>query len=295
MKKSLLFAAFAAVALSASAQEQWAVVGAYTDPGWNFEASSILTGSGDELSVKIDKFKGDFKIVEISNNNWDVQYGTATPVEIGVPVTLQGKNGGADPANIKFAGLIQEVNNATVTFNTKTFSLTVDAQPSDIIYGYPELWMTGSFCEWPSPGEGNSVKCEFDQATTTYTCKVNLGDSGNVTFKLAGTGWANEVAGPEDGVVIGNEEATPVTMGGKDLTTTLTGEQTLTFNISTMLMTFGDPSLVNITGGESAVGSVEAADDSTVEYFNLQGIKVVNPEKGIYIVKQGNKATKMVF
>lgn len=294
MKKLLLgFAAVALSAMTASAEETWAVVGAYTDPGWNFEISSVLTGTGDQLSVTIENFKGDFKIVEISNNNWDVQYGTATPLEIGVPVILDGKNGGADPANIKFAGMIQEVKNATVSFNTKTFELVVNAQANDVIYGYPELWMTGSFCNWPNPGEGNSVKCEFDEATTTYTCKVNLGDSGNVTFKLAGQGWANEVAGPEDNVVIGTDAATPVTMGGKDLVTNLSGEQTLTFNISTMLMTFGDPSLVNI--GDNAVGEIEAAYEGEAVYFNLQGIRVANPDRGIYIVKQGNKISKVAL
>lgn len=35
--------------------------------------------------------------------------------------------------------------------------------------------------------------------------------------------------------------------------------------------------------------------NAPVEYFNLQGIKVVNPEKGIYIKKQGSKAIKVIL
>ena len=34
--------------------------------------------------------------------------------------------------------------------------------------------------------------------------------------------------------------------------------------------------------------------DGEAEYFNLQGVKVANPENGLYIKKAGNKATKVL-
>ena len=37
------------------------------------------------------------------------------------------------------------------------------------------------------------------------------------------------------------------------------------------------------------------ADGDEVEYYTLQGVKVVNPSKGLYIRKQGNKVTKVVL
>ena len=37
---------------------------------------------------------------------------------------------------------------------------------------------------------------------------------------------------------------------------------------------------------------IEDADAAAPEYFNLQGIKVANPENGIYIVRRGNKVSK---
>lgn len=37
------------------------------------------------------------------------------------------------------------------------------------------------------------------------------------------------------------------------------------------------------------------ADDTKAEYYTLQGVRVANPDKGIYIVKQGSKVTKRVF
>jgi hypothetical protein len=46
---------------------------------------------------------------------------------------------------------------------------------------------------------------------------------------------------------------------------------------------------VESTGIDSVQGSV----DSTVIYYNLQGVRVQNPNKGIYLRKQGNKTTKI--
>ena len=44
----------------------------------------------------------------------------------------------------------------------------------------------------------------------------------------------------------------------------------------------------------SGVEGVEA-ENAEVKYYNLQGVKVENPEKGIFIKKQGNKTTKVVL
>lgn len=60
----------------------------------------------------------------------------------------------------------------------------------------------------------------------------------------------------------------------------------------------GIPVVVNFSGngkpgqGTSAV-SVNMADDSAVEYFNLNGMRVINPSNGIFIRRQGNKVSKV--
>lgn len=45
----------------------------------------------------------------------------------------------------------------------------------------------------------------------------------------------------------------------------------------------------------SAIEDVNADINAPVEYYNLQGVKVVNPENGIFIKKQAGKATKVVM
>ncbi|MDE6757228.1 MAG: starch-binding protein, partial [Muribaculaceae bacterium] len=44
----------------------------------------------------------------------------------------------------------------------------------------------------------------------------------------------------------------------------------------------------------SGVGSVETSpEEAPVEYYNLQGVRVINPTPGIYIQRQGNKVRKI--
>ena len=150
MKKLFLTVAAAMVATSAFSAK-WAVVGAYTTPNWNFEASTVLEGTGDELTCEIENLTPDFKIVDIENNNWDTQYGSSTPLVIGQPLELTGKTGSGDPANITFANNVQVAKNAKVTFNEAAKTLLVES--SDLVIAFPDLYVTGSFCGWTTPGE----------------------------------------------------------------------------------------------------------------------------------------------
>lgn len=45
----------------------------------------------------------------------------------------------------------------------------------------------------------------------------------------------------------------------------------------------------------SGIEGIVAEDEAPVEYYNLQGIRVAEPTNGLYIRRQGNKATKVVF
>lgn len=54
--------------------------------------------------------------------------------------------------------------------------------------------------------------------------------------------------------------------------------------------------LVTASGTESAVETIVVdSSDAPVEYYNLQGVKVANPEKGIYIVRQGTSVRKVIL
>ncbi|MBQ7941608.1 MAG: hypothetical protein IJ328_04255 [Muribaculaceae bacterium] len=44
-----------------------------------------------------------------------------------------------------------------------------------------------------------------------------------------------------------------------------------------------------------SIDGIDTDADAPVEYYNLQGVKVENPEKGIFIKRQGSKTTKVVL
>ena len=46
-------------------------------------------------------------------------------------------------------------------------------------------------------------------------------------------------------------------------------------------------------GEESGVEAIDAADNVAPVYYNLQGVRVQNPANGVYIVKRGNKVSKV--
>ncbi len=49
------------------------------------------------------------------------------------------------------------------------------------------------------------------------------------------------------------------------------------------------------TGGSAAIDDILSEDNAPVEYFNLQGIRVANPENGLYIRRQGKNVSKVIL
>ena len=64
---------------------------------------------------------------------------------------------------------------------------------------------------------------------------------------------------------------------------------TLVYNSDTTL-----PSSITVKGNTSGIDGIYS-NDNEVEYYNMQGVRVINPENGIYIVKRDNQVTKEVI
>ncbi len=47
--------------------------------------------------------------------------------------------------------------------------------------------------------------------------------------------------------------------------------------------------------GTSALETIAVDENAPVEYYNLQGVRVANPDHGLYIKRQGNKVTKVIL
>lgn len=68
-----------------------------------------------------------------------------------------------------------------------------------------------------------------------------------------------------------------------------------TYDITVVVTIYnGAPSLYVTNFTESAgIAGVEADNNAPVEFFNLQGVRVANPENGLYIRRQGSQVTKV--
>lgn len=78
----------------------------------------------------------------------------------------------------------------------------------------------------------------------------------------------------------------------------MTGEVTYTVTIiatNTALGTSASRDFAITVKSASGIEDVTSSDNAPVEYYNLQGVKVSAPDKGVYIKRQGGKTLKVIF
>ena len=287
MRKILLvfMAILAAAQISAA---EYAIVGAFTNPSWNFDASRAANGvltknAGGKYETTIENLATGFKIVDIENNNWDVQYGAPSSndmVENGKTFSLKAKNGGADPSNIEFANYVTAIQNAKVVFDPEAKTLTVTGTPVSNL----ELYISGNMSgpDWPVPGNDGSIAMTENGGIYSATVSFTAGDE----FKVFGKGWSPEFGVPADNTPALSPENLTLTLAKstKNIKVDITGQYVVSFNLSTFELR-----LTSATGISQTTIKAEAP-----EYYTLHGVKVASPAHGIYIVKRGTAVTKEI-
>lgn len=224
-----------------------------------------------------------------------------TPIEIESNVTIKaiGVKAGAVNSNVTSAtyGILAtkaDAVNATYNFNdVTTLTPAVTFEDGSQEYALDETTLTAGEISLSVNSEAASTatrifKSSADETTfraypgalITFTAENSLN---NITFE--GTTVALGLADDQEGLLIGNvwsaEEGTDV----KSVTFKVLGNTT----INTINVNYNGKS-----GGVENVG-VEAAEQGVVKYYNLQGVEVANPESGLYIRVQGDKATKVIL
>lgn len=276
-------AILAAAQISAA---EYAIVGSFTDPAWNFDASRAANGvltknAGGKYETTIENLTTGFKIVDIENNNWDVQYGAPSSndmVENGKTFSLKAKNGGADPSNIEFANYVTAIQNAKVVFDPEAKTLTITGTPvSDL-----KLYISGNMTNWVAPGDDGSIAMTENDGIYSATVSFTAGDE----FKVFGKGWSPEFGVPADNTPALSPENLTLTLAKstKNIKVSMTGQYVVSFNLSTFELT-----LTSATGISQTTIKAEAP-----EYYTLHGVKVASPAHGIYIVKRGTAVTKEI-
>ena len=287
MRKILLvfMAILAAAQISAA---EYAIVGSFTNPSWNFDASRAANGvltknTGGKYETTIENLATGFKIVDIENNNWDVQYGAPSSndmVENGKTFSLKAKNGGPDPSNIEFANYVTAIQNAKVVFDPEAKTLTITGTPvSDL-----KLYISGNMSgpDWPVPGNDGSIAMTENDGIYSATVSFTAGNE----FKVFGKGWSPEFGVPADDTpALSPENLTLIlAKSGKNIKVNMTGQYVVSFNLSTFEL-----KLTSATGISQTTIKAEAP-----EYYTLHGVKVASPSHGIYIVKRGTAVTKEI-
>lgn len=74
---------------------------------------------------------------------------------------------------------------------------------------------------------------------------------------------------------------------------TLASTNYIFFQLSTLKLAITSDSTCPFTSS-TAIEKVSVEDNGVAEYYNLQGVRVSNPSKGLYIKKQGDKASKIL-
>ncbi len=280
MKKlSTLLAVVALAATTSVNAETWCMPGTYQD--WKLETNHFELVDG-VLQQVIPDLYGDFKIVKYDTSaNWDNQWcsngETVKNGEAYVPVYKEGSNILMDGDNVHYI-------NAKVTITPgDDNAITIMVQAEKVESGKQTWHLVGDVPGWNFTSTPQFTQGEDNVWTLKYEGELTG------TFKVVKNAtWANAYS----------------TMGAIELgvTYTLTGPQDPLDNMSVTDGPWVNP-VFTLTDGENVTLCVTAEagvnsismDEVPSTYYNLQGVRVANPDKGIYIRVQGNKATKVSF
>lgn len=287
MKKFYAFAAAVVAALAMNAQTVVTLAGGYN--GWSATDNPMTeteVGSG-VYELKLDKLTKEFKVVVSETvdeapapvSTWYGVEGGA--IKLGEPTVLVTGDAGA---NITFANGWDAISDAVVKFELSTLTLTVTGNEATVEVSYG---IHGSFID-PNWATTDLEKAGDNLWVKTFTFEAEaVGEFGIKQMDDAGNqlGW---FAATAEGIVIEDEiEDIEIVANGKNLNVALpAGTWTFTFDAEALTL--------SVTAGEAGIDSVIAEENAAPVYYNLQGVKVANPENGIYVVRQGNKVSKVL-
>ena len=295
MKKFYAFAAAALCALAANAQNGAPLyatgAGPAFDPAWAPETPAEFNWDGKEYTLELEGLTQ----IKISTaiGTWDEfnagVYGCKYGDTPGVAVDLEP---GYD-ANIEAPG----TGDYTVTVAGDLSTITLTAK-GEIDTSFPDVYLRGDMtgADWAvNPAWKFDVVVPEKVFKLTVPEAIAAGDG----FKFADDAW-NKVNCGSDGEAIMLDTETQVYNGGNPSNITLEEEfeGTIYLNLDldgeAYVVFSTEESSVPEWADQSGIASVEADDNVAPVYFNLQGVKVANPENGLYIVVKGNKASKVL-
>ena len=288
MKKFYAFAVAALAALSMNAQELY-FVGSWMgdwDPA-NPVVATLENGNYTITIQNVNKFK-----MSTAKGSWDEFNASALQVaegfvitkdSFGTPIKIENGDGDID---LPWQGDYTFIVNAALT--TLTLSTTTP-EPTTA----PDVFIRGGMNSWGSPAEWQMENTKYVDANNMeyqFWCDPakNTTITAGVEFKIADANWGNVNYGVTSQIEADPYEATELIYNANNIVLDSDFEGLITFTIT------GYHTAKALFDSEAGVKNVEIDNNLPVEYFNLQGVRVENPENGLFIARQGKTVTKVV-
>lgn len=286
MKKLYTLALAAFAALSASAQVYF--VGEFNGVQmWTPETPLEATVNADgNWEITLEK-TGGFKMSTVKGD-WDTFNGSAFSVNEGnvteeyigkfVDVMAWGENTNM-PAQANWK--------VEVTPDYKQVRFTQEGEAAAI-----EAYLTGGFADWGFVDLWKMTTVEKDKLYT-FVCEGETMLAAGVEFKIATPGWTminystlgEAIADGEPSEVVYNDPSQANSFFSEDFTGTIT---------LNLINGFNKPAEITFTPAGAGVEGVTVENNAKAVYYNLQGVQVANPEAGLYIVRRGDKVSKIL-
>ena len=285
MKKFLLFIAAVLSMSTVALAKDFYLIGGFN--GWTTsDANCKFVAKGNnvyELNYKGELTSG-FKVNDGTWSNDNFNFGSnGSKLEKGKPYTM---GVGGSSANIEITGAITNPKLVLDVTDLTAPVITITGEDAVVEVGY-QIW--GCFdggTDWGGP--------EFEKVTDDeWTAFVECTAPGEFGIKELGNGVQTSwLAGAAAGIVIGGENT------GIDLVTVDTNNFQIMPNDKGYTMTL-HPVSMKLDVKVGSIGSTGIAD-ITVDnvapvYYNLQGVRVAQPESGLYIEVRGNKVAKVIL
>lgn len=277
----------------------WTIVGSSINgaENWDLTSAAALEADGaGNYSIELESLSGEFKIIK--DADWAGSYvlidNASSYLTLGETVTLE-KN--QDVGNIKLP-LYHTWKGVKVTVSTDGTTVKLLVTADEDIDGTPtaDVWtiVGGAINGAASWGLPSSYEFTDDDNDNVYTLTL---ESLAGEFKIIKNGvWAGSyvLKNYADGEEFTADQTFELV--NKDGVGNIKIADDATFSNVTLTLTVSDASvtLKAEAGSVSGIESIEADSNEAVEYYNLQGIKVANPENGLFIRKQGNTVSKVL-
>lgn len=284
MKKIFTILSAALLCASASNAATWSVIGGFN--GWGAD-EDMTQKSENVYEITMPSLSGEFKFR--CDHSWDVNLGADYVKDLTGNATVPVENSGA---NFSFE---TEVTNVTLTLDVANKTLTISGLPNDMVVPEPPkieesgLYLIGEPAgQWkPSVGIGMT-----ETAPGVFSWEGELKENQYLSFvtELDSNNDWNVLNSHRYGPESDGTELSPNTALGlvypKDGAWKVVVTDNYTVVVDTKAMTV---KALNSVG----VNCLEAVGNDAV-YFNMQGMRVANPENGMYIRISNNKSEKVI-